>query len=335
MKAAQFTGDGKIGIIEKDLPKIGNHGVLIKTAYCGLCGSERRIYQDGLSFIPGHEMSGVVVETGREVKDIESGQRAIIYFLDYCGQCKSCLEGNTHLCENRIGLLGWTQDGGYSEYVSVSPRMVYPIDMSIGLDIAILALDTIGTSFHALRKSGVKEKDNVLVIGCGPLGIGLIAVLKEHFHVSNVYAADLANYRLRLAQKFGAIPIRVDKERTEDSIKEQINIDIDVAVEIVGSSDTFLSALCLVKRNGKVVLLGEPAKAFHIERKAQWLLKDFQIIRSFYFPICEAADNIKFLRENQGILAPMITSVYPLGEIKKAFDTFFFGDSGKILINVS
>lgn len=335
MKAAQFTGEGKIKIIEKAIPKMESQRILVKTSYCGLCGSERRIYQEGFAFIPGHEMSGVVVETGSEVKDIENGQRAIIYFLDSCGQCELCVEGNTHLCKNRRGLLGWTQDGGYSEYVSVSPRMVYPIDKSIGLDIAVLALDTIGTSFHALRKSEVKENDKVLVIGCGPLGIGLIAILKMHYHIQNVYAADLSDYRLRLVEKFGAIPIRVDKERTEDSINEQINIDIDMVVEIVGGSDTLLAALCLVRRNGKVVLLGEPAKAFHIERKVQWLLKDFQIIRSFYFPRYEVADNIEFLRENGDILAPMITSVYPLEEINEAFDTFFHGDSGKILISVS
>ena len=335
MKAAQFLGHGKIKIIEKAMPVIGEHRVLIRTSYCGLCGSERRVFQDGLTYIPGHEMSGVVVETGSAVKGIERGQHAIIYFLDYCGKCTACKEGNSHLCENRAGLLGWTQDGGYSQFVSVSGGMVYPIDNSIRLDIAVLALDTVGTSFHALRQSEVKGSDKVLVIGCGPLGLGVIAILQEHYHVKNVYAADLSDYRLRLAEQFGAKGIRVEKERTEDSIRDQINIDIDVVFEIVGSSDTLLAGLCSVRRNGKVVLLGEPAKAFTIKRKAQWLLKDFYMIRSFYFPIRESADNISFLRKNENMLARMITSVYKLEDINEAFNTFFLGNSGKVLISMS
>ncbi|MCX7027390.1 MAG: alcohol dehydrogenase catalytic domain-containing protein [Spirochaetes bacterium] len=334
MRAAKFVGDDKIEIIEKPVPSIKANEVLLKVAYDGLCGSERRVFHGGFPFVPGHEMSGEIVEVGAKVEALRPGQRAIVYLLDYCGKCAACHEGDTHLCENRKGLIGWTWDGGYEEYISAPSSMIYPVDASFPLDLGVLALDTFGTSFHALRKSNFDPHKPTLVIGCGPLGLGVITILKKHYHAEIVYAGDLSGYRLKMAENIGAIPICVDKDKVEDSIRAQIKGDIDTVIEIVGSSSTLLASMCLVKRNGKVVLLGEPVKEFVIERKTSWLLKDFIIQRSFYFPWSEIKDNIFFIQQNEPIVRSLITNVYPLEKIAEAFSVFFGSDSGKVLIKL-
>lgn len=136
--------------------------------YCGLCGSERGLYHEGFPLIPGHEVSGTVEDANGH--DVPLGTRGVAYLAVFCGDCAYCRKGLTNLCVNRRGLLGWTEPwhGVYAEYMAVPAKCLIPIDPQIGLDTAVLLLDTIGTAWYALRIAGIAEANRALVIGCGP-----------------------------------------------------------------------------------------------------------------------------------------------------------------------
>src|SRR5699024_164783 len=194
MKAANFLGENKINIVEKEAPHLEfENDVIVEVNCCGLCGSDKRLFREGAKHTPGHEISGTIYKKGKDVK-LRIGQRVIIYIPIYCGKCKFCEVGNTNQCQNIKELVGWQRSGGYAEYVKVPEQNVIPIPDDISDEDGVLLLDTIGTAAHAVRLAmpTLKNKEeNTLVIGCGPLGLGMILVLKA-FGFNNIFATDIS-----------------------------------------------------------------------------------------------------------------------------------------------
>jgi threonine dehydrogenase-like Zn-dependent dehydrogenase len=334
MKTAFFSGKNEIVILNKPMPEVMPGEVLVKVAYCGLCGSEKRIARSGFDkCVPGHEISGVVEYSAGTIGKFEKGMEVLIYLSNYCGKCPACKNGNTSQCIDRRGLIGWSFDGGYAEYTVVPEHMVFPLN-GISLRFGVLALDTIGTAFHGLRFGNIQNDQSVLVIGCGPIGLGALTILKNHFGIKRLYAADISSYHLNLAQNIGAIPLPVDIEDTAGSIKKQINGFVDTVVEVVGVDATVAAAMKVVKPDGHIILIGEPEKELILTRSTDWVLKDFSLINTWYFPVNEITENIKFIKSYKTEIDKLITHEYPIEKMTEAFDLFCKGETGKVLINL-
>ncbi|MGI6148197.1 MAG: alcohol dehydrogenase catalytic domain-containing protein [Limnochordia bacterium] len=333
MKAARFLGNGRIEVIERDVPEVGEGQILVKVAYCGLCGSEKRLFRNGFDrCTPGHEMSGTVEVCGPNTTVLERGTGVVVYLSDYCGSCPACQTRNTSQCYNRRGLIGWTFDGGYAEYVVVPEHMVYPIP-GLSLDLGVLALDTIGTAFHGLRQGEINSEHSVLVFGCGPIGLGCISILRNHYNVRAIYAADTSEYRCAMAEQLGAKAIRIDPSDTTGSLMAALgNRRVDRVVEVVGLDDTVLASMRCVTPGGKIVFIGEPEKALHLVRTTDWILKDFSLINSWYFPLSEMDDNLRFIKEHQAEVRKLITHYFSIEGMTEAFEVFISGETGKVLI---
>jgi threonine dehydrogenase-like Zn-dependent dehydrogenase len=170
MRAAYFRGDGVIEQVQVPTPKPGEGQLLMKVAANGVCGSDRKILRGGFKLIPGHEVAGTVVEAGPGCQT-KVGTRIAAYIPIHCGECVFCVKGKGNLCPNMKGLLGWSTDGGYAEYMLVPDRNALVMDDRISFDEGVLLLDTIGTSGHAIRLSRCWEAQSVLVIGAGPIGM--------------------------------------------------------------------------------------------------------------------------------------------------------------------
>lgn len=322
MRAAQFSGQGQIKIVDAPMPTLADDEVLFKVAYCGLCGSERSLYHDGFPIIPGHEVSGTVEDDNGN--DIPVGTRAIVYLSVFCGECMYCRKGLTNLCVNRRGLLGWTRPwhGGYAEYMAVPARCIVPINPQIGLDTAVLLLDTIGTAWHALRIARATEAYRALVIGCGPLGLGVVAGLRV-FGVTDIFASDLIATRLNAAQELGAQPVAPDNVPGLE--------DIDLIVEVAGKPATIMQAIRIVVPQGRVVMLGECWKQWPFEPDFATMLKDYSLIRSWYFPLSEFADNQQMFLDGKVKPEQLISHTFPLEHLSEAFTEFWSGDTRKVL----
>jgi threonine dehydrogenase-like Zn-dependent dehydrogenase len=334
MKAAHFSGENTVTILDKPKPQPKPGEILIKTAYCGLCGSEKRILKNGFDVcIPGHEISGIVEDCSHSHKKFKQGTEALIYLSNYCGECPACEAGNTSQCINRRGLIGWNFDGGYAEYTVVPEHMVFPLE-GLPLRLGVIALDTIGTSFHGLRLGNIKRGQSVLVIGCGPIGLGAVCILKNYYGINDLYVADVSPYHLARAEALGAKTLKVDPADTAGSISKQISGFVDTAVEIVGADPTVAAAVKMVKAGGNVIFIGEPDKALTLTRSADWLLKDFFFINSWYFPVNEIAENISFIKNYRPEVEKIITHEYPLEKMTEAFDVFRKGETGKVLIKL-
>lgn len=335
MKAVRFAGNGIVEMIEKPIPQIGECEILIKVAYCGLCGSENRVLRSGFTnCVPGHEMTGWVERCGEKAKKFDKGCPVLVYLSNYCGACEACLAGDTSQCQNRRGLIGWGFNGGYEEYVAVPDHMVFPLgDLPVAL--GVLALDTIGTAFHGLRLSNIGAEDSVLVVGCGPIGLGCVSILKNYYNVKTLYAADVSDYHLTMAEALGARPIPVDAADTIASIEKAVgNTRFTRVIEVCGIDATIAACAHFVRAGGQIVMIGEPEKALTLVRTSEWILKDFALINSWYFTVREIGENIAFIKANQATVEKLITHIFPLEEMTRAYALFQSGNTGKVLIRI-
>ena len=332
MKAVRFVGEGAIRVVEKAIPDIGDDEILVRIAYCGLCGSERGAVKNGISCVPGHEASGTVVRCGKNAPQYAEGSRVLIYLTEYCGKCEACRTGETNRCSSRGRLIGWHFDGGYEEYAAVPGRLVFPI-VNLAPELCVLALDTIGTAFHALRQASPTAEDRVLIIGCGPIGLGCITILKNYYGVRRIIAADTAPFHLEKARELGAEPLRVDPSDTSGSIGAVLGCErMELVLEVCGLDATTAAAVKFVKAGGKVAYIGEPQRALHIPRESEWILKDFCFINSWYFPVNEIRANVTFIEENEAEVRRLITDIVTPEEMGDAYARFFGGETGKVLV---
>jgi threonine dehydrogenase-like Zn-dependent dehydrogenase len=218
---------------------------IIKTTACAICGSDLHLH-DGMMVgmksgdIVGHEFMGEVVETGREVSKLRTGDRVVVPFTIVCGQCEQCRRGNYSVCErtNRnahlaekffgrttAGLYGYTHltggyAGGQAEYVRVPWADVGPVKVPNGLsDEQVLFLgDILPTGWQAAKNCEIEPTDTVAIWGAGP--VGQFCILSALIlGARQVVVIDNVPERLAMAAGQGAIPINFD----EESVMERLD----------------------------------------------------------------------------------------------------------------
>lgn len=330
MKAAKFVGNDHIQIVEMEAPSLTSEDeVVVRVTCCGLCGSDKRLFHNGANHIPGHEIAGVIHQAGENAK-LALGTRVIIYIPIYCGTCKYCLAGETNRCQHVNGLVGWQRDGGYAEYVVVPARNVIPIPDDLTDMDGVLLLDTIGTAAHAIRLAmrrnpGATAGEKVLVMGCGPLGLGTILTFKA-FGFTEIYAADPSEERLALAQEFGASPFSASGEPEAG--------EFAMVIEASGSAMGRKIGLYAVEPGGALVILGESNDPFVIEPTPALRRKDFYMIRSFYFDLNEMEDNIELYRNNQQSFQRLVSKVVSFEQLEETFVEFCQGKTIKPFVRM-
>jgi threonine dehydrogenase-like Zn-dependent dehydrogenase len=330
VKSTRFLGQDKIIVEETPMPKPGAGEVLLKTSYCGICGSDKRLFHNGAKVTPGHELTGVVIENGAGA-NVPVGTRAAIYIHKYCGKCKFCLVGETNRCLNGGGLVGWQTAGGYAEYLIVPATSIIPLPDDISDGEGVLLLDTIGTAAYGIRRcvqatNSAARADDAVVIGCGPLGLGSLLVLIG-LGWKNVYVYDPAESRLQTALSFGG-------KRFDPSLPENES-RFSIVVEASGSQPGRATAINLVEAGGAVLFLGESDVPTTVQETPKMRRKDCNYMRTFYFPINQAPDNMELLRACRPQYQQMIADVVTLEGLEQAFVDFIAGKTLKPLVKPS
>lgn len=314
---ARFSGAGRIGFERVELGPVAPGEARLRVDVCALCGSDKRLLAAGSPVVPGHEIGGTVVAAGDGV-ELPVGTRGIVYIPVFCGSCARCEAGLTNQCLALGELIGWQRDGGFAEHVDVPARCVLPVPDDIPLDVAVLGLDTVGTAAHALRLSRRTrggDVDRALVIGAGPLGLGVVAVA-PHLGVGEVHAYDPHPGRLATAVRLGATA-------AGDLARENL---YDLVVEVSGADAARQTAQRVVTPGGTVVALGESNEPYTMPATPRWRRTDCFTVRSFYFPVSEVDENWALLRAVGATLRRAIIHPLTLAELPEAFARFVAGD---------
>jgi threonine dehydrogenase-like Zn-dependent dehydrogenase len=175
MKAVFYAGHGRIEVREVPTPTVGPGDVLIRIRASVICGSELHDYRGdhGGKGPAGHEGVGEVV-AAPATSGLAAGQLVAVQVLSGCGNCERCLAGDPEHC-TKMRFHG----GTHAEFMAVPAMCCRPVPADIPPDIAVLlGGDAIGTPYHALSRLGISAADTAAVFGCGPIGLGCIAVLR-------------------------------------------------------------------------------------------------------------------------------------------------------------
>ncbi|OGG13492.1 hypothetical protein A2773_03220 [Candidatus Gottesmanbacteria bacterium RIFCSPHIGHO2_01_FULL_39_10] len=324
MKKAVFSGPFDLKIEEVPRPKIGPQDVLLKIKKVGICGTDIHIYKGSLKtplpLVLGHEFVGDIIEIGKQVTRFKIGQKAVAEHVLGCGMCRSCKEGKINLCNNSVAI-GINTDGALQEYLSLPQHLVFPLPPSLSYDDGVL-VEPISIAVYAAKKATLKKGETVAVIGQGPIGLLIDTVVQAA--KARVHGYDIENSRLDYAVKKGLINESFNTREKLTSQKESA----DKVFEVVGLESTLTLALDLVKKGGKIVILG----VFHkpVSLNMMTIIKnELEIIGSWTcrdsFP-----SSINLLTQKKLNTKGFITHHYPFSQTKQAFEDTLKYPSGRI-----
>ena len=203
--------------------------------------------------ILGHELASEVIDIGENDKGIKIGDKVVVMPYISCGVCFACNKGKTNCCEN-ITVLGVHADGGLQEQISVPIDLLLPANHLSDDQITIVEPLAIGA--HAIRRSGIETDENVAVVGCGPIGIGIMKLAQ--IAGANVIALDMNVQRLNYAKdKIGADHVVNVGGNALREVTEITNGDLcSIVFDASGNKNALETCPDYMSNGGKFVLVG-------------------------------------------------------------------------------
>ena len=335
MKASQYIKEGVIAYNEVELLEPGDDQIRIKIAYCGICGTDLHIYKghmDARVKAPqavGHEASGTVAAVGKNVTGYAVGDKVTVRPLDNCGTCNTCKAGHTHICE-KLRFLGIETAGGFAEYWTVPARLVHHLPEGMDLKLAAL-VEPLAVACHDIRRSEMKEGDFVVINGGGP--IGMLIALCARAAGGKVTLIEINEKRLELAKKMGFAVINPLKEDAVSLIRAQTGgSGADVVFEVSGSVPGARIITELARPRGTIVMVAIYAKPVEVDlHKFFW--KELRMVGARVYEYEDYEKAIALADSHTLPLEELISSVFPLEELQKAFEYLTqTPDSMKVLI---
>ena len=337
MDAVTFQNPGEVKIVQIPGPEMGTEDVLIDIHYVGLCGSDLSTYRGLMPMIdypriPGHEISGTVIEKGADVPDsVQIGDRVMLSPYTHCGSCPACLVGRVNTCQFNE-TLGVQRDGALTKLIAISYQKVFSSNL---LDFKELALvEPLSVGYHAANRGQVSEIDTVLVLGCGAIGMGVIAACARKG--ATVIAADIDDEKLQLAKELGATYVINSSRENLQKKSNLLTLDkgVNVAIEAAGLPELFRLAVDVVSFGGRVVYVGYTKQEVTYDTKLI-VRKELSIYGSrnalHVFPSV-----IKMLEKQERPFKKLVSKIFPFDQTAEALKIWDEnpGEITKILIDV-
>lgn len=343
MKAAVMEAIGKVEIEELSIPIPKEDQVLIRIKSVGVCGSDVHYFVEGKiggyvvnpPFILGHECSGEVVEVGKGVRNLHPGDRVTMEPGIPCGKCEFCRSGRYNLCPEVVFWATPPVDGVFCEYVTHPASFTYPIGSGISFEEAAL-VEPLSVGFYAVRRAQVEPGQRALVLGSGPIGLVTLEVLLAR-GISEVMAVDVFPLRLEKAKELGAKYVVNAKE--EDLLEQVMDFTqgkgMDVVFETAGSVVTTQMTVELVRKGGKVVLIGLPSVSRVDLDVIKVIDKELDVLGIFRYANTYKGC-VDLLNSGKVNLGSLITHRFPLEKTQEAlwFAHEHKMDTIKVVVNV-
>jgi L-iditol 2-dehydrogenase len=245
-------------------PVCGDGEMLLEMKAAALCGTDKRIFTGAKTkgvrpdSVVGHEISGIISEVGKNVKNYSVGDRVSIANVIPCGHCSACLSGRENACMERKAI-GYEFNGGFEEYVLIPEVCIQsgnviklPNDISFASGALI---EPLACCIRGLKNTGTGFNDTVLIVGAGPIGL-MHLQLSKIVGAKKVIVSEIDQGKREIAKKLGADRV-VDSlhEDLEKIVMEETNNEgVDRAVMAIGVNTLVNSVLCLTKKGGTVCL---------------------------------------------------------------------------------
>ena len=328
MKALVLKEIGKLVLEKKEKPKPKDNEVLIKVIASGICNSDiDRVFKTGtyhFPTIPGHEFSGIIVETGKNVDTRYLNKRVVIFPLQPCMECVYCRNEEYARCEN-YNYFGSRCDGGFAEYIAVPIWNVVCFSENLSFEEAAMC-ETASVALHGIQRANIKKGESVLIQGSGTIGL-LTGLWLKNLGLRNLIFAVRNTYKKNLLTKLGFTSvINLETETELEGLKcLGINEGVDVAFDCVGSVQAVSSCIQFAKKGGRILLFGNPTEDIILPRNIYWkiLRNELSIIGSWNSSYNSMENNwkttIEAMEERKLQVTPLITHRFSLEESELAF----------------
>jgi len=258
MKYIVCEKPGELILKEKDEPLKVKGEAILRIKKVGICGTDLHAYSGNQAFfsyprILGHELASEVVEIEENAKGIKSGDKVVIMPYISCNECIACTNGKTNCCV-KMQVLGVHKDGGMQEKISV------PIDLLIHTpnlnNDAMAIVEPLAIGAHALRRAQIKPNETIVVVGCGPIGIGIMKLAQ--IVGAKVIAIDVNQNRLDYAQeKMGIDHVVLAGNGAVDKVMQITNDDLATAVfDASGHKGALEFGPNFMSHGGRYILVG-------------------------------------------------------------------------------
>jgi len=347
MRATVFHGKGDIRLETVPLPHPGPGDVVIRITLTTICGTDLHIVRGEYPVRPGlvigHEPVGVIAEIGVGVTGYAVGDRVLVGAITPCGQCHACLSGHQSQCghgDDCEALGGWrfgnTQNGAQAEYLLVpnAQANLAKIPDELTDEQVVLLADIASTGISGAESGGVTLGDRVAVFALGPIGV-CAAIGARLLGAAMVIGVDGDDARLAMARSMG-VDVVLDYRKV-DVVAEirRLTGGVDVAIEALGTQETFESSLRVLRPGGTLSSLGVYAGKIAFPHDAFGAgLADYRIVTT----LCPGGKErmrrlIEMVRSGRLDLRPLITHRFKLADIAAAYA--LFGERGDGVMKVA
>lgn len=333
--------------------------VVVKMAASGVCHSDLSVQQGKLPFPPpvilGHEGAGVVEEVGKDVNGLAPADPVVLAWVQSCGHCAYCIDGEPHLCDAAIKAMmagqetAFEKDGlaisrmagvaSFAERTVVRASACVKIPDDVPLDKACLVGCGVMTGVGAVTNTAkVRPGQTVAVFGCGGVGLNVVqgAVLCG---AARIIAVDRVQKKLQWASEFGATDT-IDAQQGSDVVEAIRALTdgrgVDVAFEVIGLPEVIVQAFLCVRRGGKVVVVGVPGFDQSVSLPAAPIpLEEKAVVGSLYGSANMRRDMPKLLelyRQKRLKLDELISRRITLEQVNDAFAAMEAGEVARSVI---
>jgi len=258
MKYIVCEEPNKFVLKEKEIPVKEDNQALIRIHRVGICGTDLHAYSGNQAFftyprILGHELAGEVLEIGENPQHLKVGDSVIVLPYISCGTCVSCRHGKTNCCTS-MKVLGVHTDGGMQEHIAVRTDLLISANHLSYEEMAIVEPLAIGA--HALRRANILKGETIVVIGCGPIGIGIMKLAQ--IKGAEVIALDVDEARLEFVKHEIGVKHTVKVSETAvEEVSRITNGDLAASVfDATGNKSALEGGISYMSHGGRYVLVG-------------------------------------------------------------------------------
>ena len=330
MLAYTYISPGRFELIEKPRPVLLDaKDAIVRVTLGSICTSDLHIKHGSVpravpGITVGHEMVGVVEETGSGVSSVKAGDRVAVNVETFCGECFFCRHGYVNNCTDPDGgwALGCRIDGGQAEYVRVphADTGLCRIPDTVSDEQALFAGDILATGFWAARISEISAGDTVLVIGAGPTGICALQCAMLHNPGRLVVCERDPERREFVRRLYPDVLVTGPEECRDLVMSTAAHGGADAVMELAGSADSFRLAWECARPNAVVTVAA-------LYDGPQLLPLPDMYGKNLTFKTggvdgCDCAEILKLVEAGRIDTTPLITHRFPLKEIDKAYHLF-------------
>jgi L-iditol 2-dehydrogenase len=329
MRALLLPGDKRVIVVDRPVPQPGPGEVLVKTAASAICRSDMSIYYGNPivgggggkePIIPGHEAAGEVVEVGAGVRSVKVGDRVAAY-LAFANEYSEFSQMGLPMLDPEWQCFGFDVDGGDADYFVLPEANCLPLPKEISYKAGAVLTDMVGTQYSTQKRLGVSARNNVAVIGLGPMGAAAVVIARALG--ARVISVDVLPTRLEQAMELGSS--HIINSASVDAVDELRRLTEgrgpDIVIECSGNPQGQNTALDAAAKLGAVAFVGE-SRSTEINPSDQIIRKMLTVIGGWYFPRGDWDEIVRFVVDKSVPVEKLISHEFSIEQGEEAFGAF-------------